>query len=395
MNILFLYGSAIEPTKGGVQRVTSVLGTYFKTCGFNVFNLSLKKASSFFPNQFYLPDDDNFLTEKNRRYFSDFLRENKINIVINQGGHEPECSKLSYSGKEFNGKVISVIHNSPLASIKNYSSSKFGQYKRLHIGFLLPIADLKFVKKAIMILYRIKYADHYRNLVEKSDQVVLLSDAFREEFSFFLKSEKLLRKVKSIANPLAFAQPLNSISQQEKTILYVGRIDFNQKRVDILLKIWRHIFQEFPEWNLRIVGDGPDLENAKKMCELSNLKRVNFEGFKNPQEFYNKASIFCMTSAFEGFPLVLAEAQAYGVVPIAFNSFSSINEIIENDHNGILVQPFEIKTYIGELKKLIENPQKLEFLSRNAKANSSKFTVNSIGEKWQTLFKDLIHDDVK
>jgi glycosyltransferase involved in cell wall biosynthesis len=63
------------------------------------------------------------------------------------------------------------------------------------------------------------------------------------------------------------------------------------------------------------------------------LKRVNFEGYRNPQPFYKRASIFVMTSANEGFPMTLIEAQQNGCVPVVMNSFSALREIIQNNIN--------------------------------------------------------------
>ena len=70
MNILFLYSSSFEPTKGGVQRVSVVLAEFFIKNGLNVFYLSLKKPSVNIENHFNLPDQSKFETEKNINYFN-------------------------------------------------------------------------------------------------------------------------------------------------------------------------------------------------------------------------------------------------------------------------------------------------------------------------------------
>ena len=81
------------------------------------------------------------------------------------------------------------------------------------------------------------------------------------------------------------------------------------------------------------------------MSEKMGLKRITFEDFQIPIEYYKRASILCMISAFEGFPMVLPEAMNYKVIPIIFNSYSSAQDIIENEIDGFLIPPFDINKY--------------------------------------------------
>ena len=102
-----------------------------------------------------------------------------------------------------------------------------------------------------------------------------------------------------------------------------------------------------------IVGDGeqrPILERKAK-----NMERVNFVGFSDPVPYYKESAIFCMTSNFEGFPMVLPEAMSFGVVPLAFDSFPAVSDIIIDNKNGFLIPPFSIKQYVKKIEILINN----------------------------------------
>lgn len=59
----------------------------------------------------------------------------------------------------------------------------------------------------------------------------------------------------------------------------------------------------------------------KEMAHKLNLKNISFEGFQEPEPYYARSSLFCLTSTFEGFGLVLAEAMQHGCVPLAFDSY--------------------------------------------------------------------------
>lgn len=141
------------------------------------------------------------------------------------------------------------------------------------------------------------------------------------------------------------------------------------------------------------MGEGPDLVSAKNIASSLGVERISFEGRKNPETYYRKASIFCLTSSFEGFPMVLAEAQTYGVVPIAFSSYASITDIIQDGETGFLVEPFNEESYVNILSDLMKNKDKLRSISRNCVESAKKFSIESIGNQWFDMLTTLINEN--
>ena len=126
--------------------------------------------------------------------------------------------------------------------------------------------------------------------------------------------------------------------------------------------------------------------------ELSNqlqIKHIIFEGFKNPRKYYNYASIFMMTSAFEGFGMTLVEAQQYAIVPMAMDTYSSLHDIIKNEYNGIIVSDNDIKGYVEKLKKLMADKEYRKRLAMNGLESCKKFAVEFIANQWENLFTKL------
>ena len=113
-------------------------------------------------------------------------------------------------------------------------------------------------------------------------------------------------------------------------------------------------------------------------------------GFQKPEPYYNKAKIFCMTSLYEGFGLVLVEAMKYGVVPFAFKSYPNVVDIINDGKDGVLVSPFDVEEYASKLRELMTNPDKLQVLSKQAEMKSREFSIEKIGLRWEVLFKKTI-----
>lgn len=171
--------------------------------------------------------------------------------------------------------------------------------------------------------------------------------------------------------------------------MYVGRLEYGLKRVDRILGIWKDIEAEFKDWNLCIVGDGNAANSLKQLAKTYKLKNVSFEGFKDPHIYFAESSIFCLTSSSEGFGIVLVEALMEKCVPIAYNSFLSVTDIIENGVNGILIKPFKKKLFVAELRKLMADAIERERLAQNNRITLKKFETRQVLKQWDSLFSKL------
>lgn len=144
------------------------------------------------------------------------------------------------------------------------------------------------------------------------------------------------------------------------------------------------------DWNLIIVGHGDEYEDEyKKIVKTKKMKRVLFKGRQNPIPYYRRASIFLMTSLFEGWGLTLTEAQQYGVVPIAFNSYASLSDIITDGENGFIIPNNNLQIYVNKLMYLMQNENKRIYMATKAIQSSKRFEINKICNDWVELFKSL------
>jgi glycosyltransferase involved in cell wall biosynthesis len=393
MNLLFFYSSEINAHKGGVQRVTHDLCIYFTSLGHRVIYLSATKpVSNENSNQYFLPNSKHLQSKENIDFYNSLVKNNHIHIIINQSGIDPNLSRFCIKIKsDFDVKVISVIHNSLLGNVLNYTSSHALQIRRIPIPFLKNFLQTKLISKILFQAYILKYRKHYTFSYNEYDQIVLLSETFFPELKKFITNCNK-NKITSIANPCTFEAP-DSLPEKENELLFVGRINTSQKRVDLLLNIWGKIMDRFPDWRLSIVGDGVERKYLEKISNKMKLERIYFLGVQNPVSFYNRAKILCMTSAYEGFPLVLAEAQRFGTVPIAFESFASIKDVITDNENGLLIKPFDIENYISRLSGLMNDQERMNSMAQNCQKSTLKYSIESIGEKWINLFKSLTREN--
>lgn len=390
MNILFTSPTSFHPQKGGVGRVTDTLCREFQKRGYTIYYLHRK----WYPEDNYpypasvtiLPTNDIYDC-KNVEFYHNFLKEKNIDIIINQDGLY-ESSYLFQNVGNLTISTISVIHSNPIINytclweelylLKN--NTYIEKLKRIIRCLLYP--KLKYeVWKSIQ--------QHYQYILEHSTIITLLSAQY--ELSLKKINPKLLNITYSIPNPNTYEEQ-KSIPIKQKEIIYVGRLYNSTKRVDRLLKIWQSISKKYPDWHLSIVGDGIDGNMLRQYSQQLRLKQIDFYNFQPPRPFYEKAAIICMTSNFEGFPMVLTEAMQFGCVPVAFNSFEAIADIIIPEKTGELVTPFSIKEYKEKLSLLIENVTYREKLSQAAFQYVKQYDSEIITEQWIQLFQKVRKD---
>lgn len=174
-----------------------------------------------------------------------------------------------------------------------------------------------------------------------------------------------------------------------KQILAVGRFE-HQKGFLRLVEIYAKIAYQFPDWQLRIVGDGSQkAEIINKIAELKVSDFIQLADFTDEIEpEYVNASIYAMTSYFEGFPMVLLEASSYGLPMVAFDVKTGPRDIIVDGVNGYLIPDGDVELYVDALSKLMTNLDLRVNFGNSARENLTQhFSGSVIGEKWRQLIE--------
>lgn len=179
---------------------------------------------------------------------------------------------------------------------------------------------------------------------------------------------------------------------KENEILFCGRFENWSKRIDRLLRIWSKVQDKLPSWRLTLVGDGPAMAYLKDLaCQLA-LQRVSFEGSKtNVAPYYDRASVVCLTSQTEGWPLALTEAQARGCIGVAFASTAGIREILSpSGECGFLVEPFSEDEFAAALLSIASSGEEdLRKIRLQGIEKRRKYSPQEISRKWKDLFDSL------
>jgi glycosyltransferase involved in cell wall biosynthesis len=377
MNILFLTHGDLQPYTNGVLRVTYNLAQRFSLDGHNVYFMStLKSESASYPENVkvaHFPSSDPTNLE-NYTFLQKYVDDQQIDIIINQIGTDRPFCQLFTSPQRC--KIISVVHNDPWDLLLCYYYFYFRSWRGKLLAPLAPI--MKYRNK--MRLKR-----HYQQLVLESDAVVLLSDFYKRRFKC-LKSEKV------VSIPNAAPDAISKVANRKKQVIFVGRLYSAQKAPEYLIKAWTRIYHKFPDWELLLLGDGPDRHSIEKLITKIGGKNAHIKlmGFVDSAPYFQSASIIGMTSRFEGWPMVLLEAMSQGCVPISFETSKAMRDIIDDGVNGRVVKIFDTAMFANALSELMTNPITLSEYSQNAIRKSQQFSIDKIADMWYTLFQKLL-----
>jgi len=219
-------------------------------------------------------------------------------------------------------------------------------------------------------------------LAKKYDKFVVLTPDNVREWQ--------LDNIEVIPNPLSFF-PEESSALNQKKVIAVGRQSY-QKGYDLLLQSWELISSKYPEWNLEIYGKHDPEQNLQQQAEqrkITNTVRF-YEPVKDIEQKYLDASIFVMSSRFEGFGMVLTEAMACGVPCVSFDCPCGPADIISNNEDGLLAANGDISDLAAKLSMLIENDAMRIEMGKKAKENVTRFLPQVIVKQWDELFKSLV-----
>ena len=380
MKIAIILQQKFDPNAGGVQRVTNNLSQLLSVQN-EVYIICFNKNEK---NRYV--DNIPIVAVKSDIELKNILDQLNIEVIINQTGYSVKFTKMLLYITNNKAKIINNLHINPLNFYDNHKNIIQELFNRKKIGFL----NTYFTRKIILGYHVWKQRKELGFIVKNTDAFVMLSEKFKPELFFLVpKLKKYLHKIHGIGNP--FQRPEVDIKalSKENIVLFAGRLDLSQKRVDLLLEIWKKLHVQAPDWKFWVLGDGAEKKNMEKYCLQNNLDRVQFFGKVKPDEYYKKAKIFHMTSAFEGFGNVLIEAQSYGCVPMLFDSYAAASDIVHHNQNGILIKAFDCNEYAVETKNLMDNPVKTSELALNAYENVLRFSYEETYKKWEKVFEKI------
>jgi glycosyltransferase involved in cell wall biosynthesis len=230
-----------------------------------------------------------------------------------------------------------------------------------------------------------KFRQVYRFLFSKADVVIVLSEYWRTEI---IQTFKLSHKIKILYNPCT--SPDNTILyEKQKSILYAGAIN-DRKGYKDLITAFAKIAKEFPDWKLVFAGSG-EIEQAKNLSRELNIEsQCLFLGWISgdlKDKTFKEASLFCLPSYAEGFPMAVLDAFTYGI-PVVTTPVGGIPDFAISEENMLLFQPGDVEKLAGQLEKIILDKELYKKLCYSS-VNFAKedFSISKITKELGDIYK--------
>lgn len=185
--------------------------------------------------------------------------------------------------------------------------------------------------------------------------------------------------------------PAVDYSIKEKSIIFAAHLDSN-KRADLLLKAWDSLRGDFPDWHVTIMGNG-DVEGYRQMAHDMGLdESVTFTGYitgKQKEDIWNKASIYCLCSRHEGFPMVVLEAWARGIAVVT-TPVGGLPDVIEEGKNCLTFPFGDAEALAAQMRKLMESPELRKSMAEYSKVfGESVFAPEKVNESVERLYESM------
>lgn len=336
---------------GGAERVVSVLTDELSEADYRVFILTMTKEK-----QVYNINENVEIVAPHKNYnagilgklqrvkiIRDEIIKHKIDVVVAFSHYNAMFSVIASYGLPV--RIIGSERNDP-AQLKNR----------------------KILNSTRNILYK------------KLDCLVCQTDEAKAYFP-----NKIQEKTTIILNPISASIIDPYCGEKEKKIVTFCRLE-PQKNLRMLIDAFEMLYEEYPDYELNIYGEGSERENLLNYIVSKGLVNViSIKPFcKDVHQKVMKATIFALPSNYEGLSNSMIEAMALGIPTVVTDCpCGGTRMVIENNKNGIMVSVDDPKAMYEAFKKIIVSPKFAKELSNNGVKIRDKLNCKKIAKQWK------------
>lgn len=188
-------------------------------------------------------------------------------------------------------------------------------------------------------------------------------------------------------NPLSMTPQLSrglADDAKEDLVVAVARQDAN-KQMDHAVRAWSMICRQHPGWRLELHGDGPEHDSLRGLVDLLGIgDSVSLMGLtRDVPAVLDRAKISILCSRYEGLPMVVAESQAHGVVPVSYDCSPGVRELINDQETGLLITPQDEQALAAGLSALMTEGARRRAMGAAARESVQRLEASRIMDGWE------------
>lgn len=363
----------------GMERTLSIKANYFaEKLGYDIYIILTDGKNR--ENAFALSDkikvinldvnyDDIWRYPLYKKVFSYLLKQIKLRRRLTKVLFEirPDIT-VSMLRREINF-ITKIKDGSKKVGEMHFNKSNYRDFANSGFSFLKKLFAKIWMYQLIVNLKRL-------------DKFVVLSNEDKEKWFE-------LDNLAVIYNPLPeFPESISDCAN--KIVVAAGRF-VRQKGFDMLIDSWRLVAEKHPDWKLKIYGNGNKESFLSQINKNGNRESCFlYDAVPDLSDKLSEGSIFAFSSRFEGFGMVITEAMACGLPPVAFACPCGPKDIIDDGIDGFLTNPGEIEPLAEKINFLIENDDFRKEMGKKARKRAERFRIELIAQEWDSLFNSLL-----
>lgn len=277
-------------------------------------------------------------------------------------------------------KLVHIHLSEPISAIRKsiffYIAKLFHKPIILHFHAFSPKTTILGKRKNL-----------YKNLFQRADIIIVLSAFWKDQINELINFPN---KIKVVYNPCSVVENRFSYNKK-KYILYAGTLNQRKGYVDLITACSK-IFSNFSDWKLILAGNGEikkGLALAKQLDISNQLVFTDWVSGKEKEKLFQQASIFCLPSYAEGFPMAVIDAWSYGL-PVVTTSVGGLPDILKHGENAMVFNSGDINALTENLEELMKNVKLREKLSQaSLHLSHGLFNIEIISKQLDELYSSL------
>ena len=377
-----LYILSLHMAYGGLQKAVAefanLMADHYQVHIFSFYNMPSGSAYPIDPRVQiqYLYDDI-----PNREEFHEALAARELTAVFREG---LRATRTLLAKRQLIIRAIKSVSSGILVSTRDEYAVLLSRYGHRNVVKIAQFHEDHAFKKPL-----VRHFSHdYGNI----DLFVLLSPKMVTEVREIMKANTHTR-IEYIPNFISVLPPEAPLEKKKKEVIAAGRLH-HVKGFDRLIECFAELHPAFPEWKLKIVGDGEEYRHLQETIAACRAEEyVILAGKYSAEEIeaaMAEASVYALSSYSEGFPFVLLEAMGGSLPIVACETRGGLSMMVKDGENGYLVHSRE--QFQQALASLMSDEDKRADMARASRASLQAFSRDAVGKRWVDLIEELCRD---